>query len=597
VLLQLAKRRGQGAFEYILLLAGILLIVVVVIMVLRVSVIPAANQTLQAGLQQWQTLVNFCQDESTATLGIDGATATIALCQAAVPEQTVVTISSAPITFDGANATDRAFMNWSQDNTTVVLNITGKTGSPLNTSEPHGVTVIVAGTALISAKAAQSGCTPSEYSSDANTVLLLHFNDGLNPLTADASTIGLWHLDETIGNTSYDSSPYGNNGIITNSSYTPAGRLGAARSFEGQGKYPSDANQCISVPGANSLRTAAGTLTMEAWVYPSAAPQTMAVLVDKQNVYDWHQITLYSDRIIKGIIDVWNVTSNIHVDAISTAPIPLNQWTHLAVTYDKNYLKLYINGVLNNSVAETRNLSVEGFPNVSIGCKAFQTYTFNGSIDEVAIYNRTLSAVEIAQHASAFARDASQYANNGTLINGTSWTSGRYGNAVQFDGVNDYVNCGNGSSLSGMNQLTVEGWVRYYGGGWQKIIGKGNTSGGGGDFSYIVGTVDDVVRYGVKNVSGSYQSFNGRINVSAGVWHHLAMTYDGTQIKGYVDGVLDDNQSLTGRVREEAAPLTVGAFLTRYYEAGELFNGTIDEVRILNRALNASEVYYDRWCH
>jgi len=80
---------------------------------------------------------------------------------------------------------------------------------------------------------------------------------------------------------------------------------------------------------------------------------------------------------------------------------------------------------------------------------------------------------------SSKAVDISRYGNNGT-INGAVWTSsGRFGSALQFDGVDDYVDCGNGASLNITTAVTVEAWVNPLYSGWTRkksITISGSTS-------------------------------------------------------------------------------------------------------------------------
>ena len=82
----------------------------------------------------------------------------------------------------------------------------------------------------------------------------------------------------------------------------------------------------------------------------------------------------------------------------SPSPIPLNKWSHVAITYDGNTLKLFINGSLSSSKTSGLVLNTLSSSGISIG----ESYNangfwnpFNGKIDEVAIYSRALSASEI----------------------------------------------------------------------------------------------------------------------------------------------------------------------------------------------------------
>jgi parallel beta-helix repeat protein len=150
------NRRAQGAFEYVLLLAGILLIVVVVITVLRSSIIPAANQTLQGGLQQWQQAVGYCDGQSSMTINGDGESVTVSLCQPVGSEEVVITLSSSEIIFN--SSADAAYMHWSTGNT-VVLDVLSKTGSRLDVAAPHSFSAKVGGVEIVHSKTIAAAAT------------------------------------------------------------------------------------------------------------------------------------------------------------------------------------------------------------------------------------------------------------------------------------------------------------------------------------------------------------------------------------------------------------------------------------------------------
>src|SRR5262249_8168492 len=73
--------------------------------------------------------------------------------------------------------------------------------------------------------------------------------------------------------------------------------------------------------------------------------------------------------------------------------------------------------------------------------------------------------------------DVSGNSNNGTLTNGTAWTTGKYGNGVSLDGVNDNVTVANSASLALGNTGTMEAWVRLTSANrWNAIIAKGTAN-------------------------------------------------------------------------------------------------------------------------
>src|SRR5438105_10902245 len=127
----------------------------------------------------------------------------------------------------------------------------------------------------------------------------------------------------------------------------------------------------------------------------------------------------------------------------SSSTVPLNAWTHVAVTYDGTYKSFYINGVLDRTVARPGSLYQSGSP-LYIGRQgsACNCNFFKGQLDELRIWNTVRTSNEIGQGISAslagtepglvayyrfdegsglVAADATGHGNTGTLTNGTAW--------------------------------------------------------------------------------------------------------------------------------------------------------------------------------
>jgi Tfp pilus assembly protein PilE len=187
------------------------------------------------------------------------------------------------------------------------------------------------------------------------------------------------------------------------------------------------------------------------------------------------------------------------------------------------------------------------------------------------------------------AADSSGSGNNGTLYNMTSpgcWVAGQIGNALNFDGSNDYVNCGNGSSLLITGDLTIAAWVQL-------------TTGNSGNYYGIAGKLHDATDSGFALVRSSTNYFyfwvgNGTMeSVSSNTtytdtdWHHVVgVRRNGTNYL-YVDGV--QQTATTTRSLSDSGSW---AFIGRQYDDYNLryFNGIIDDVRVYNRALTAAEI-------
>jgi len=181
--------------------------------------------------------------------------------------------------------------------------------------------------------------------------------------------------------------------------------------------------------------------------------------------------------------------------------------------------------------------------------------------------------------------------NHGT-IQGTTWTTGKINNALSFDGVNDYVNCGNGANLNPLNTISIAAWiypnalttehhqtiVMREGVAYQNYIFWIPTREGSGDnLEFIVGT----------GSSNSFHTAGGVI--SAGKWQHVVVTMDGGRVLLYVDAVEKLNESETNSFWQGIAPLVIGDRIRT--GCSDPFNGIIDDVRIYDRALSAGEIW------
>lgn len=190
---------------------------------------------------------------------------------------------------------------------------------------------------------------------------------------------------------------------------------------------------------------------------------------------------------------------------------------------------------------------------------------------------------DLDEGSGTVAADSSGKGNHGTLKNGPTWTTGRIGGALDFDGTNDYVNIGNILS-SGASQLTVAAWVKRNSSGDDRIIAK-SASTSPSDPSYIFSLSASQSQIGMRLTGTRFWAEGG---ISNDVWQHLAFTYDGSMIRLYVDGVEIASTPKTGAIPASNVTAVIGnndpGLNDRYWD------GLIDEVRIYERALNASGI-------
>jgi hypothetical protein len=218
-----------------------------------------------------------------------------------------------------------------------------------------------------------------------------------------------------------------------------------------------------------------------------------------------------------------------------------------------------------------------------VKAKAFKS-GYNASAEVSATFMSDLVAYwKFDEGTGTTVADYSGNRNTGTLINGPQWTAGVSGKGLYFDGTDDNITVLNSNSLNPSNAFTVTAWV--------------NPAATFTDFRSIV--VKNYKYYLYSSVTGycgdggPLGGFNEAINTTVcelppllvGSWTHLSLTYDGSMLTLYRDGVAVATSTASGALQATTGDLQIGAS-----EYGEFFKGLIDEVRVYNRPLSSAEV-------
>jgi glucose/arabinose dehydrogenase/PKD repeat protein len=182
--------------------------------------------------------------------------------------------------------------------------------------------------------------------------------------------------------------------------------------------------------------------------------------------------------------------------------------------------------------------------------------------------------------------DATGTGNQGTTT-GTGWAPmGRFGGALSFNGSSSFVTVPDSASLDLVTGMTLEAWVNptSLSPGWRTVVFKQTTSG----MVYSLYAHNGTRPAGQVNIGGE-QNAIGAAALPANTWTHLAVTYDGAALRLYVNGVQAGSKTQTGSIPASTGVLRIGGNSIW----NEFFVGLIDEVRIYNRALPASEIQTD----
>jgi glucose/arabinose dehydrogenase len=200
-------------------------------------------------------------------------------------------------------------------------------------------------------------------------------------VTANPGLVAAYSFDDGSGTTAADDSGNGNLAAIGSAAWTPAGRFGSALQFDGS------ARAAVSDSPSLDLTEA---LTLMAWVRPAAlSTYWNDVIIKEEGAYYLLADTPDGNPAAGG---TFHPFGPLH----GAGSLPLNQWTHLATSYDGAFIRLYVGGVQVASQALTGPIDTTNLP-LSIGGHSTDGAFFTGTIDEIRIYNRALTGSEIQQ--------------------------------------------------------------------------------------------------------------------------------------------------------------------------------------------------------
>jgi hypothetical protein len=234
---------------------------------------------------------------------------------------------------------------------------------------------------------------------------------------------------------------------------------------------------------------------------------------------------------------------------------------------------------------------------------SFTGATFDVKVRNCNLLNGLVLWLPIDEGSGNTAYDYSGYGNNGTLYSGSTicsnppaagcptWVDGRFGKALSFDGVDDYV----ATTLSVSAPFTVALWVNYRTfptTHYTNIISQGISA---VDRAWHIGhhrLTPNQYRIVIYFTDGTSAYFTSNFRPNVDEWYHLTLIVEANRARLYVNGILDSNLTYSGKTVKSSGIIEIG----RLVGGSEYFQGILDEVRIYNRALSEDEIkelYYN----
>ncbi|RJR27996.1 hypothetical protein C4561_00630 [candidate division WWE3 bacterium] len=430
------------------------------------------------------------------------------------------------------------------------------------------------------------------------------------------------------------------------------GKFDRALEFEGPAGGTSGTNDDVVRMGASSSVDNMTEFTLSAWINPQSAGEfdfafIMAKTTPGTDGFRWaiNNSAGASNMSFRKMLGTTDLTVASAVNSIT-----FNEWQHVMVTWDggtaSSGVHFYVNGleVGHDTATEGAGSPLDDSTStITIGNNQVGgTQTFDGHIDEVKIYNFVLTAeqakVEYAQgKAQVFGATGTDSSGNPTwasantycpsgqgstctppvfhanfdensdvyvvnvadttangTVTGASWTPGKTGTALNFNGTSSRVAFADDSDLDITGDITIATWIYLdtdITSGYKTVLSKG-----GGPNYYIA--VDSS-----ENLSAciGMACLTSNTSLNLNQWYHVVFTMDETtgtsndNMYLYINGTVD-NSSLNytyGGVSENTQDLDVGVYDSGTDSFSEWWAGKIDEVRLYNYARSAEQIAWE----
>lgn len=409
---------------------------------------------------------------------------------------------------------------------------------------------------------------------------------------------GYWRMDEGSGSSITDTSGQGRTLTFNGtSSFTTSGKIANATVHN----------------GTNYLETTTPNIgtsdfSLSFWLKLTTLNVTNGIL-GKGNATGigsrWHLFFNTSNQLVLNLHD--GTTDQTITSGVTIAD---NNWHHIAVSIDRNANAFfYIDGLLTTTSSLVTNAQGNISDTQSLQIARTGTDVLNGQLDELAIWTTSLSQSQIdnlyrSQNANFTELSSSwtpkfssligywkmdgnfqdsKSTNHFTPVSTTNFTTNSQvgTHSAHFNGTTDALKVAN-NGFDGIATISVSMWVKIdaLDGATRIFLEKIS-----GSYTFLK-RPNEKWRFTLQNASNSTVNAESTSNAVAGSWVHLVGTYDGSNIRLYVDGKLEATTAQTGNIKSGTNNLIIGCNGNVADNCiSDQFGGEIDELAIFGSAV------------
>jgi concanavalin A-like lectin/glucanase superfamily protein/uncharacterized protein DUF2341 len=491
------------------------------------------------------------------------------------------------IYIDGIDKTDTSDV-WSVDSSMDINPTNIYIGSP-DTNEYHGfidevkIYPYVRSAAEITQDAMLPG-TVQGASASFGSPSTAHLNEGL---------VGYWKMDETSWDGSadevIDSSGNANHGIAVGATAPPTtdtGKFGNGGSFDGSEDY---------VTIDQNFKNTLNSFTASQWIKANETDGSRPIYHSLNGEEHYPRAYILDGKIRFQFRDTDMTTYTITTDDVVISP---DIWHHVTTLYNANTNKafIYVNGTLiKNTKFPATTLNGSSSYDLKIGQSNDLGGAFDGTLDEVRIYNRALTPTEVQdlynwapgpvghwkmdEKTGSSAYDTSGGGFTGSFSGTPSWQSAakcKIGACLDLD-VSDYVTI-NSSTPTITEGVTIEAWVKQ-----DETVSFPQVAFRSNAFLLRIDSGEPIFWVHVGGDDNYEPNVGSNVTLTDNNWYHLAGVYDGSTIKIYVNGQYKNSTNRSGTMDSSSGTILFGNGL----------DGSIDDVRIYNYARTQAQIIED----